>query len=196
MEKLKNPGKAAREKGRPNTPPNKAKDPVGSEAVKRSNASGGTGTSGGNGNQGSTPVKPGGTQNQAQGKPVDVALGLDTIDGKPALSDFARMTGAHRDNAWKGLGLHEAPLGRFDIAFEQSLNKVVAGGGKIKFNLDSLDVRKALCGDPAERVGRYTEWELQQIVRNRQWLDSAEFYLNGQKLTAGEVGQLGLKHVP
>jgi hypothetical protein len=138
----------------------------------------------------------------AAAKPVDVALGLDTIGGKPALNDFARMTGAHRDNAWRELGLHDVPAqsGRFDLAFEQSLTKVVKDGGKIKFNLDSLDVPKALAGDPKLRYtaegSRMTEWELQQIVRSRQWLDSTEFYLNGKKLTADEVKQLGLSHVP
>ncbi len=124
--------------------------------------------------------------------PVDVALGLDTIKGKPTLDEFAKATGAFRDNAWKDQGLHNAAPGRFDLAFKQTLDKVAGGGGRIKFNLDSLDIPKALAGDPADRVGRYTEWELQQIVRNQKWYDSTDFYLNGRMLTPAEVKQLGL----
>jgi hypothetical protein len=90
------------------------------------------------------------------------------------------------------LGLHDAPAGRFDIAFEQSLNNVVARGGRIKFNLNSLDVPSALASDPAVRVGRYTEWELQQIVRNGAWFGATDFYLNGRLLSAEELRRLGI----
>lgn len=132
-------------------------------------------------------------RNAPNSKPADIALGLDTIDGRRALDEFAQSTGAVRDKAWKDLGLHNAPPGRFDIAFQQSLDNAVAGGGRIKFNLDSLDIPKTLAGNPAERVGRYTEWELQQIVRNQKWLDSTDFYLNGKILTPAEVQNLGLR---
>ena len=47
-------------------------------------------------------------------------------------------------------------------------------------------------GDPAERVARYTEWELQQVVNNKKWLNETDFYLNGKKLTDNELEALGI----
>jgi hypothetical protein len=123
---------------------------------------------------------------------VDIALGLDTIEGVPALDNFAHSLGAYRDHTWRGIGLHDAPPNRFDIAFEQSLNTCISRGGRIKFNLDSINIDQALSGDPNIRVGRYTEWELQQIVRSQSWFEATDFYLNGQQLTASELLEFGI----
>ena len=126
-------------------------------------------------------------------KGTDVALGLRTIDGVPSLRPFGDRLGAVIDEDWARLGLHDAPPGRFDLAFRQTLDNAVGGGGRIKFNLDSLDVQKALAGNPVERVGRYTEWELQQIVGNRKWFEATDFFLNRRRLTVEELLQLGIR---
>ena len=89
----------------------------------------------------------------------------------------------------------DVPPGRFDIAFQQTLDNVVARGGRIKFNLESLDVSKALAGDPNFRVGRFTEWQLQQIVRNKSWFSATDFYLGGKPLDAAGKAAKGLKLV-
>jgi len=91
------------------------------------------------------------------------------------------------------LGLHNAPKGCFDIAFQQTLDNITGNGGRIKFNLDSLNVKNALGGNPLDRVGRYTEWELQQIVRNQGWFGATDFFLNGQKLTMEQLLESGIK---
>jgi hypothetical protein len=44
-----------------------------------------------------------------------------------------------------------------------------------------------------DRFGRYTAWELQQIVRNRKWFDKTDFYREGRKLTQDELLKLGIK---
>jgi len=123
---------------------------------------------------------------------TNVALGLRRIDGDLALRPFGDRFGAVIDEDWARLGLHNAPQGRFDIAFEQTLDAITARGGRIKFNLDSLDVAKALAGDPTDRIARYTEWELQQIIRKKSWFDATDFYLDGKLLTPEELQNLGI----
>lgn len=125
--------------------------------------------------------------------PKDVALGLRTIDGAESLGPFGARLGASTSDDWARLGLHNAPEGRFDIAFQQTLDNITGNGGRIKFNLDSLNVKNALGGNPLERIDRYTEWELQQIVRKKGWFNATDFYLNGQKLSLEQLLELGIK---
>jgi hypothetical protein len=98
---------------------------------------------------------------------------------------------------WKLAGLCDKGVKSFDIALQQTLDNVVSRGGRVKFNLDSLDVAKALAGDATAmgRFGRYTEWELQQIVRNKRWLGATDFFLDSKKLTESEILPLGIKFV-
>ena len=125
--------------------------------------------------------------------PKEIALGLKTIDDVETLSPFAAGHGASTSAEWERLGLHNAPAGRFDIAFQQTLDKITGLGWRIKFNLDALNIKHALGGDPTDRMSRYTEWELQQIVRNKKWFKSTDFYLNGQKQTEQQLLELGIK---
>jgi RHS repeat-associated protein len=127
--------------------------------------------------------------------PFKIALGISKHKGRDLLRPFARRFCASTSDDWAKLGLHNAPPKRFDIAFKQTVNTVAKGGGRIKFNLDKLRIQEALAGDPTERVGRYTAWELQQIVRNKKWLKITDFYLGGNKLSRSQLTKLGIKLV-
>jgi len=118
---------------------------------------------------------------------------FDFPDGAESLGPFAAKFGASTSDDWARLGLHKAQAGRFDIAFQQTLDNVTKSGGRISFNLDSLNIKKALGGNPLIRIDRYTEWELQQIVRNSGWLRATDFYLAGQKQTLNQLREMGIK---
>jgi hypothetical protein len=55
-----------------------------------------------------------------------------------------------------------------------------------------LDIQHALAGDPETWVGRYTAWELQQIVLRRDFFDMTDFYLHGRRITKDEAETLGI----
>lgn len=82
---------------------------------------------------------------QADDAPKDVALGLKTIDKTDSLKPFSIKHGASTSDDWEKLGLHNAPEGRFDIAFKQTLDKTIKNGGRIKFNLNGIDIKKSTC---------------------------------------------------
>jgi hypothetical protein len=65
-------------------------------------------------------------------------------------------------------------------------------GGKVHFNLTGIDIQAALAGDSSIWVGRYTAWELQRIVLQPDLFDITDFYLDGRRLSAEEVEQLGI----
>ena len=128
------------------------------------------------------------------GKGVDVVLGIR----KNRIADFTAFAEKHGApfTEWEELGLvKNVPEGRFDIMFEQALEKTVSTGNKISFDLTELKIAEALAGDPTLRVGRYAAWELQQLVRNKTWFAQTEFYLNGAKLLPAKVAELGIKVV-
>lgn len=122
----------------------------------------------------------------------NIALGLETIEGKAALAPFAESVGGITSKDFSSALLTVAPEGRFDLTFAEALDNSIANGGRIKFNLDSLDIPKALGGNPNVRLERYTEWELQQIVSKPRWYGKTDFYLNGTQLTSEELAKLGI----
>jgi hypothetical protein len=58
--------------------------------------------------------------------------------------------------------------------------------------LNGVSIAEALAGDPEEYVGRYTSYELQQIVLTLSWFRSTTFYSNDRPLARGELGALGI----
>ena len=62
----------------------------------------------------------------------------------------------------------------------------------VHFNLTGLDIADALAGDPNRWVGRYTAWELQQIVRRADWFERTTFYIDGVALTSEMKASVGL----
>ena len=123
----------------------------------------------------------------------DIALGLDRgRNGERLLQPFADDLGAVGNRDWIARGLaDEAPFVR---RFYQASYRSTANGGRIKFNLDDLDLDRALstprCSDPFD-VG-VTNWELQQVLNNRQFYDATDFFIGGQKLNAEDVIGFGL----
>jgi len=93
---------------------------------------------------------------------------------------------------WVEAGL--ANDGPFVQRFYQSLYRSTSGGGRIRFNLDGLDLDQALSvnrfSDPFE-VGA-TNWELQQVLAVPQFRTATDFYLGGRILSADELISLGL----
>ena len=123
----------------------------------------------------------------------DIALGLTRDkNGNQLLQPFADDLGAIGNKDWIAKGLSgEKP---FVQRFYQALYRSTSGGGRIKFNLDDLDINRALktdrFSDPFD-VG-VTNWELQQILSNRQFYDATDFFLGGQKLDLQDVIDFGL----
>ncbi len=77
------------------------------------------------------------------------------------------------------------------------MNKTIGGGKKAHFELEGVNINDALTGNPAKWITdagtRYTEWELQTIMRRPDFFKNTEFYLKGKKLTPAEVEGLGIK---
>jgi len=126
-------------------------------------------------------------------KSDDIALGLTRgRDGKPLLQPFADDVGAVGNHDWVARGLaDESP---FVQRFYQAGYRSTSNGGRIKFNLDDLNLNRALdtprFSDPFD-VG-VTNWELQQILNNRQFYDATDFFIGSEKLGAQDVIDFGL----
>jgi hypothetical protein len=73
------------------------------------------------------------------------------------------------------------------------MNKTIEGGGKVHFELEGVNIERAIKGNPAEFAGRYTEWELQTITRRPDFFKATKFYKNGRPLSSEEVQRLGIK---
>lgn len=125
----------------------------------------------------------------------DIALG---VNQQQELEIFIENVRSWIYKNWDIVGLYNTTKNYgWGRVFYDSLFSCIANGGKINFNLDGLDIAKAL-NDPDYMtwVGRYTAWELQQIVRNPVFLDNTVFYLGGRILSKEEVLALGIKPYP
>ena len=78
------------------------------------------------------------------------------------------------------------------IGVSPGCNQYLRLGGRIHFNLDGVDIAEALAGDPDVFVGRYTAYELQQIVGNAEWFDNTTFYRDSQRLTIADLKDIGI----
>ena len=109
------------------------------------------------------------------------------------LEEFAANVSAASMQQWRALGLYNPlTVSGWGEAFFQVVNNTLAAGGKVHFNLDGVDVVEALAGDPNEFVGRYTEFELQQIILNADWFKNTRFYLDGKVLTIEQLEAIGI----
>jgi hypothetical protein len=119
----------------------------------------------------------------------DIACGMQNA----GLEVFARSVGASYMSEWPDLQLYDEDVEGWGQAFEQVVSRTLDGGGRIHFNLDGVDIAQAFAGDPAEFVGRYTAYELQQICLHAEWFDRTLFYSGGAVLTPAEVVALGIQ---
>jgi hypothetical protein len=118
-----------------------------------------------------------------------IALGLDR--GREYANRLGNSGAAYyRD--WQRLNLYSPTVKGWGQAFHQAVGKVLSGGGRIHFELAGVRIKEALSGDPTIWVGRYTAWELQQIVANPAYRAATTFYLEGKALSAVELAKLGL----
>ena len=118
----------------------------------------------------------------------DIALGMQEM----GLKAFAASANASWMRQWKDLGLYDEDEESWQRAFEQTLNKTIAAGGRIHFNLTGLDIAVALAGNPNLWLERWTAWELQQIVRNADWFRNTIFYRDGAMLSSEEAANQGV----
>ncbi len=118
----------------------------------------------------------------------DIALGLK----EQSLEAFADGLNASYMSQWKNLGLYDDDVQGWGEAFHQAVTRTLESGASIHFNLSGLNITEALSGDPLHWVGRYTAWELQQIVRSRIWFVRTTFYLDGKSLSPPELAQAGI----
>jgi hypothetical protein len=121
-------------------------------------------------------------------KAGDIALGIK----QSGLADFAQNVGASHCCQWQGLGLYDPAVEGWGAAFTQAVTRTLQGGGRIHFSLDGLKISEALAGPIDEWVGRYTAWELQQVVTNPVLRAATTFYENGVECTAARLAELGL----
>jgi hypothetical protein len=96
---------------------------------------------------------------------------------------------------WREMELFDQDVQGWGQAFEQVVSRTLARRGRIHFNLTGIDIQEALRGDPEVWVGRYTAWELQQIIRRPEWFHQTTFYRDGLQLTAAETAALGVRLV-
>lgn len=122
----------------------------------------------------------------------DIALGLQVVEGVSSLGLFARAVSAAPMTRWAELGLFDEGVEGWGDAFDQVMTRTIAAGFRVHFELRGLDIDDALRGDPQEWVGRYTAWELQQIVARHDWFSATSFYLDGRLLGIEELESLGI----
>lgn len=65
--------------------------------------------------------------------------------------------------------------------------------GTIHFNLDGIDIRRILKNpSPTNAVGRYTAWEFEQILGNKELYRRTVWYQNGRPVSQATLNRLGI----
>lgn len=106
----------------------------------------------------------------------------------------AAKVGAPYYSEWVNLGIYNpTQFEGWGSAFKFITDKVVASKGIIHFELNGVNIPKALAGDANTWVGRYTEWELQQVTGSAKLFKHTNFYINGVKQSAKELTKLGIR---
>lgn len=123
----------------------------------------------------------------------DIALGVQIVDGKSNLAEFAEFVAAAPMSEWAALALYDENVEGWGPAFEQVMTRTIAASGRIHFELSGLTIDDALRGDPSIWVGRYTAWELQQIVSRQDWFSATSFYQRRRLLDREELERLGIR---
>jgi hypothetical protein len=111
---------------------------------------------------------------------------------RPTLKNSQKKVQGSHSRQWKQLGLYDSNVKGWGEAFKQAMDRTIAKGGRIHFDLTDVNIKDALSGDPNIWVDRYTSWELQQIVRNEKWFNQTTFYLNGKTLARKELDSMGI----
>ncbi|SFP79758.1 RHS repeat domain-containing protein [Parafilimonas terrae] len=126
------------------------------------------------------------------GNSIDITLGMMKNGGATAAT--AAKTGAPFYTEWANLGIYNpSHFEGCGGAFKFVTDKVIASKGTVHFELSGLNIQEALAGDANIFVGRYTSWELQQVISDVTLFKNTSFYLNGVKQTTKQLSELGIK---
>jgi RHS repeat-associated protein len=129
----------------------------------------------------------------------NIALGLSRHPktGEDILENFAKNVGGHRYRDWAKVGLTDEI--NFVNKFYQATYRTIQDGGRIKFNLDFLNLDDALSKprffDPYNfngRGGRFTDWELQQVIHNKLLYENTDFYIGLERLSSRDLVEFGI----
>jgi hypothetical protein len=124
--------------------------------------------------------------------PVSVTLGLSNNGG--ASQATAILTKAPYYAEWEAAFIYNSKnFEGWGAAFKYVTDKVMATKGSIHFELSGLNIGEALSGNPSIFVGRYTSYELQQIIANPKLFSNTTFYMNVVEQTAEQLAKLGIK---
>src|SRR5689334_1016062 len=108
-------------------------------------------------------------------------------------SPWVDRTKKMKRRSWMDLSYYsEGEFEGWGGAFGRVVELTLQRGGKIHFNLTGIDIQDALAGDPSIWVGRYTAWELQQVVLRLELFEVTSFYLDGKRLSVEDVEALGI----
>ena len=112
------------------------------------------------------------------------------------LQPFADARGAYTNRDWIPQGL-ASDTWSFRTRFFEAVNNAVTSGGRIYFNLDHVNIGRALKVDPniedsMDHTRIMTSWELQQILRTPHLYAYTEWWIGNQRLSSRDVSELGL----
>nr|WP_243436275.1 RHS repeat-associated core domain-containing protein [Acanthopleuribacter pedis] len=113
---------------------------------------------------------------------------------KADLEAFANQMNASVSKNWSQRGFHRLAENKWPVAFSAAMNTAINRGGKILFDLTEVNIRHALNPKNANKswLDGYTEWELRQILGNKNWLKNTIFYMNGKRLNKRDLKKLGI----
>jgi len=112
------------------------------------------------------------------------------------LEEFAKKTGSSSFHTWDSTvsGFGSQNFYNFQSAFNYVTNQILKTGGKLFFNLESVNIQAAgqipkgtglyqqlpsLGGKSYWEMNMTTEWELSQILNNKTLLNNTKFYKMG-----------------
>ncbi|WP_288907025.1 RHS repeat-associated core domain-containing protein, partial [uncultured Flavobacterium sp.] len=136
------------------------------------------------------------------GSSINVAFGKDVN-----LRAFAKKYNVKSFHDWKeqvpGYLESEKNFENFADAFKFIADKVKKTNGKIKFNLEHVNIQDALKIKPETGLmdqvngaqslwekGKITEWELSQILNDKKLLKATEFYKMGKKVPVESIKKM------
>jgi hypothetical protein len=140
----------------------------------------------------------------ASARPKSVVLGLNRNEVRNQIGTLAVALKGSAYYHWHEHGLTDGyPTSKYFFAvFHRAMRKVVWGGGRIRFDLTGLNIRRLLAVKDAERVkpGKITGWELLQLRKDPYLFSAIDFYRHdgtGYKMVSPEeVERMGIRPLP
>lgn len=113
-----------------------------------------------------------------------ISLGL-AGPGWRTLTDFAEAINAPNALTWRNVGITSGKALNFEAEFMEAMNTVLKSKGRVKFNLDGFDIKRALknAGKSSyDVIDNTTNWEFNTILNNKKFKAMTDFYetVNGE----------------